>query len=117
MALDWHDVWSRINALLNVATADDISRTATRLGVRDQQLHETLNRQSRLSTLTVASAIVRMYGIDPSWLLTGTFDAATHRVGLRKDAREIEQVLRRLVSESARAPGVRPTPSESVARA
>ena len=39
---------------------------------------------------------MRLYGIDPSWLVTGTFDATTHRVShrVRLLANLFEHVMR-----------------------
>jgi hypothetical protein len=53
--------------------------------------------------LKVLAAVVRVYGLDPSWLLTGQYDRATHRIALQQDAAGIERVLNDLfVSNPAR---------------
>ena len=114
MALDWHEVSNRINGLLKLGDAEDMRRASERLGVRQSHIEETIGRHSRLSTLKVAAAMVRVYGIDPSWLLTGTYDATTHKVGLRKVAEEIEVVLRKLLSASDQQ---RAAPADRIATA
>jgi hypothetical protein len=96
MPLDWEQVSSRIKDVLNLGDADDLRRAAARLDVRALQVEEAIDRRSRLATLKVAAAIVREHGIDPSWLLTGTYDAATHRVGLQKNRDEIDRLLKKL---------------------
>lgn len=35
--------------------------------------------------LAVITAIVREYGVDPTWLVTGEYDAQTHRMALEAD--------------------------------
>lgn len=37
-------------------------------------------------TVEVLAAVIRVYGIDPSWLLTGQYDPSTHRSVMEGDS-------------------------------
>lgn len=113
MAIDWGAVSARINGLVSVGGEIDFPRVAQRIGVSEQQLRDAVNDRSRIASLYVLGAIVRTFGLDPSWALTGVYDSDTHRAALAGDRAEIDELLKRLVSEHGRQPS-RPTPPESM---
>lgn len=98
MAIDWSAVSDRVNTLINLPTQEDVASAAAKLGVKHYQLQEAIERTSRLSTLKVAAAISRIYGLDPGWILTGTFSEETLRVALQGNAEEIEALMNRIVA-------------------
>jgi hypothetical protein len=65
-----------------------------------------------LPTIDVIAALVRTYGLDPSWVLTGEYDPATHRTALESNTHEIEIALNRLVTKATHGP----EPSENLVR-
>ena len=111
MAIDWTAVSDRVNTLINLPTQLDIASAATKLRVKTFHLQETIDRTSRLSTLKVAAAISRVYGLDPTWILTGTFSEATLGIAVQGDADKIETLMRRIVAGDS-LPAL-PTPDDS----
>ena len=100
MAIDWPRVAQRIRGLVVPSDPADLPGTAERLGVSERDLNDAVRERSRLSTLMVAAAIVRVYGLDPTWVLTGQYDGVTHRAALAAGRAEIDAMLRRIVSEA-----------------
>lgn len=116
MAIDWSAVSDRVNTLINLPTQDDVASAAAKLGVKHYQLQETIERSSRISTLKVAAAISRIYGLDPGWILTGSFSEETLRVALKGNAQEIEALMNRIVAGSRHSPIASPGSVRMVAR-
>ena len=50
------------------------------LGVEELALRMSIDEVSPHPTIDVMIAVVRHYGVDPNWLLTGEYDPALHRV-------------------------------------
>jgi hypothetical protein len=99
--LDWNGVSGRIRGLVSMSDQAQLSAAANRLGVEERHLRDAIEQQSRTSTLKVIAAIVRVYGLDPTWVLTGTYDSTTHRVAIQRDSSEIEVLLSRLVANAS----------------
>jgi hypothetical protein len=57
----------------------DVPALASGLGVEERALRMSIDELAPQPTVEVLAAVIRTYGIDPSWLLTGQYDAATHR--------------------------------------
>lgn len=104
MAIDWRGVAERIQGLMRVEDEHELLVAAERMGIEARYLRESLEGTSRLSAIRVVNAVVRTYGLDPAWVLTGQYDAATHKVALRQDAEEIDREIRRLVSSGGASP-------------
>jgi hypothetical protein len=77
----------------------DASNAAMRLGVTEAELHAALERKSPRAMVKVVAAVVRLYGLDPTWLITGHYDPATHRAALNQDVDEIDRALNTLTGE------------------
>jgi hypothetical protein len=103
MALDWTAVSQRIKGLISMSDQAQLPEAAARLGVEERVLRDALKQQSRLSTLKVIGAVVRVYGLDPSWVLTGKYDPATHRVAIQNDSSAIDDLLKRLITDAGLA--------------
>jgi hypothetical protein len=69
----------RLRGLLGGPDRGDFADTATRLGLEEVSLRMSIDTESPHPTVEVLAAVVREYGVDPTWLLTGKYDAATHR--------------------------------------
>jgi hypothetical protein len=100
--LDWAGVLDRIKGLVSMSDQAQQQSAATLLGVDERHLRAAVKQESRLSTLKVVAAVVRVYGLDPTWILTGNYDAATHRIALQGDSATIDQLLSRLVTAPSR---------------
>jgi len=54
----------------------------------------TIDTDSPRPTMDVLLAVIREYAVDPSWLLTGDYDSATHRRTMDSDRTEIIEVVK-----------------------
>jgi hypothetical protein len=57
----------------------EISARLPRVSVEELSLRMSIDDVSPHPTVEVLAAVIRVYGIDPTWLLTGVYDASTHR--------------------------------------
>jgi hypothetical protein len=104
VTIDWRAVAERIRVLIDASSEPDLSTAAQQLGVSESQLREAVSGRSRFGSVRVLAAVVRVYGLDPSWLIRGEYDGATHRTALEGDRAEIDLLLKRLVREAGRPP-------------
>lgn len=81
--LDRHGVAERIRAL--VSSGDSLASVAARLGVATNVLATAIDDAVPYPTVALLDAIVRVFGVDPSWLVTGRYDSATHRRALEDE--------------------------------
>ena len=98
MATDWKGISSRIKGLIGMADRGRHSSAATRLRVDEQTLRRAIEEESPTAIRSVMAALVRVYGLDPSWMLTGKYDPTTHRTALAGDEAAIERLLSELLS-------------------
>jgi transcriptional regulator with XRE-family HTH domain len=85
-AINLGKVAARVRALVKFDEGGDLSPLARRLGVNEATLRNTLaSDRPRLDARTLA-AVVQEFGIDPTWLLTGEYNIATHHMALDDDA-------------------------------
>lgn len=80
-------VASRIRGLLS--GQGDLRELAMRLGVDEMALRISTDELSPYPTMGVIAAVIREYGVDPSWLLTGDYNASVHREALEANADEL----------------------------
>jgi hypothetical protein len=76
---DRNGIAERLRGLFSGQLSGDLEETAARLGVEELSLRMSIDELSPHPTIEVLAAVIRVYGIDPSWLLTGKYDAGTHR--------------------------------------
>lgn len=77
--LDLMAVAERIRTLLAGTTNEvDLAASAARLRVDVQTLARSIRLDHPRPSLAVMAAIVREYGVDPSWMVYGTYDPTTH---------------------------------------
>ena len=84
-SFDRNGIAERLRGLLAGQDDDDLSRTAARLGVEELSLRMSIDELSAHPTVEVLAAVIRVYGVDPTWLLTGRYDAGTHRAAIETD--------------------------------
>ena len=83
--LDSRDIAVRVRALIGGQNADDVERAAERLSVSERTLRISVDELAPRPTLEILAAIIREYGVDPSWLLFGVYDSATHRAAMEHE--------------------------------
>lgn len=69
----------RLRELVGGLDSPFLVETAARLGLEELSLRMSIDIDSPHPTVEVLAAVVREFGVDPTWLLTGVYDAATHR--------------------------------------
>lgn len=90
----------RVRGLLSGQDGGNAAATARRLGVEELALRMTIDDVSPHPVIDVLVAVIARYGVDPTWLLTGEYDPATHRKAADADRESVIDALREL---SARA--------------
>lgn len=95
---------ARIRGLIAGQDAGDPAAAALRLNVDEIGLRMSIDELAPNPTVDVIAALVANYGVDPSWLLTGDYDSATHR-GILEERESVEQVVSRLMIPMARQSG------------
>lgn len=97
---DRHAVAERIRGLIAGQDAGNLAVVARRLGVEELALRMTVDERSPHPVLEVVQAVITYYGVDPNWLLTGEYDAATHRAALESDREANAALLRRIETDN-----------------
>ena len=93
--IDRYGVASRLRALIFANTPDaSPAAIAESLGVRETMLRASIDETTPRPWVEVVLAVIRRYGVDPTWILTGDYDQATHREAL-EDEPAIERFLAR----------------------
>ena len=72
----------RLRGLIGGQDAGDLARTAERLRVEELSLRMSIDPLSPHPTMEVITAVIRDYGVDPAWLLTGEYQSSSHRVAI-----------------------------------
>lgn len=110
MTFDWIAIAARIQGLLGTPRDTDLPELADRLKVPLDSLRMSVRGNPPLPTIDVIAALVRSYGLDPSWVLTGDYDPATHRTALESSTQEIEITVNRIVAKTTDGPRSSPRP-------
>jgi len=95
---------ARIRGLLSGQDDADVSLTARRLRVDATSLHMSIDEDAPYPTIDVIAAVVREYGVDPCWLLTGLYDSISHRAALATTTAEMPAVITRMIGGSLAGP-------------
>ncbi len=99
-------VAARVRQLLTREAGESMDSThssAQRLDVTEDALRLSTDVDHPRPTLEVLIAVVRVFGVDPMWLLTGVYDAATHRAVLDERSADVERVLTSMTARGAEA--------------
>jgi hypothetical protein len=86
----------RIRALICGLEDCNIPMAARELGVEELALRMSVDDVSPYPTVDVLIAVIQRYGLDPNWLLTGTYDPAMHRRVAADDASSVSDALREI---------------------
>ncbi len=79
------DVAMRVRALIGEDGQAQLSGLARRLHVDLDSLRACIDDRAPRADSLVLAAIVREFGVDPSWLVSGEYNAATHHAALDED--------------------------------
>lgn len=77
--IDRYGIAARIRGLIGGQDQGVIERTARRLSVAEVALRISTDELDPHPTIEVVDALICEYGVDPTWLLTGAYDSASHR--------------------------------------
>ena len=95
---DSPNIAARIRALIAGQDGGVVEDTARRLGVSELALRMTIDDLAPVPALEVVVAVVREYGVDPTWLVTGQYDPRSHRMALNEDRDHPTATIRALVA-------------------
>ena len=104
-APDAKSIAARIRGLIGGQDYGLIAATARRLAVSEVALRITVDEIEPHPTVEVVLAVVREYGVDPTWLLTGEYDATSHRLAVDDEATFSKSDLARLLGHSREPAG------------
>jgi hypothetical protein len=86
----------RIRGLIAGQDGGDPAECARRINADEIGLRMSIDELAPNPTIDVIVAIVLAYGVDPSWLLTGEYDTATHR-SILEGEEPVERAVSRLM--------------------
>jgi hypothetical protein len=112
-SIDFNSVAARIRGLLHGHDKGDLAVSAIRLRVSGASLRATLDELDPWPTIGVLVAVVRYFGLDPNWLLTGRYDPEAHRRAALATPEEMRVTIEEILSVNGTAP--RPTPGRGIA--
>jgi hypothetical protein len=78
------------------AHAEEIEVVAKRLCVDELSLRLSIDELSPHPTVEVLDAVIREFGVDPTWLLTGKYDSGSHRLALEEG--NVDAILRDFIA-------------------
>jgi hypothetical protein len=96
--MDRIGIAARVREILAIDSPGDVAELARRLNVSELSLRMTIDDLSPHPTIEVLSAVVAHFGVDPSWVLTGVYDAAKHRASLEATSAGLSTTIRDLAS-------------------
>jgi hypothetical protein len=113
--IDPGEVAARVRALVQYDEGGGLGPLARRLGVNEAALRDTLATDDpRLDVRTLA-AVIHEFGIDPSWLLTGEYNTATHHLALDDDQQSSISAVLKLLTQRLTPPSLRAVQPDDVA--
>jgi hypothetical protein len=104
-------VAARIRRLIGNSRADDLSAVARDLAVSEPELRRAIDDIDPYPSLDVVIAVVRRYGVDPTWVMTGEYDLTRHRAALDDDDSPTTADIAKLISGAVSFGSVKPGPS------
>jgi hypothetical protein len=88
--LDSIGIAARLRGLIGGQEQGDLGAVASRLGVDEVSLRMSIDLLAPYPTLDVLSAVVKAYGVDPTWLVTGEYNSSTHRASETQPDRALD---------------------------
>ena len=95
VSIDRSGIAERLRGLVKDRNDGDLGVTAASLGLEEVALRMSIDELSPHPTVEVLAAVIEAYGVDPTWLLTGTYDASTHRSAIETD--DLPKAIRALM--------------------
>ena len=95
-SFDRNAIASRLRSLLGEAGEIPFGDIAAKLGVEELSLRLSVDEISPHPTVEVLDAVIRVYGVDPTWLLTGQYDSGSHRMAV--EAGNARAILRDFIA-------------------
>jgi hypothetical protein len=95
---------ARVGAILAGRFATSTRSIAAELGIREVDLRQLIEQRvppiSSAALADLLTAVVRRFGVDPAWLVTGHYDVWTHTVAeeLSTDALALRAQIQRLLT-------------------
>jgi hypothetical protein len=86
ITFDRAGIAGRLRALISGQYGSDLTHASERLHVEELSLRMSVDDVSPHPTIEVILAVIREYGVDPTWLLTGEYDSNSHRAAMEGDA-------------------------------
>lgn len=94
-------VAERVRRLLAGLDSGDLGVIANRLGVDELALRMTIDDTVPHPVVDVLAAVVAHLGVDPSWLIKGEYDLATHRRVEEDDPDAMPNTLRQVAQDAS----------------
>jgi hypothetical protein len=91
---DRRSVAARVRSLIDHEGTGDRAAIARHLRVDELELRMTIDTDSPRPTMDVLLAVIREYGVDPTWILTGEYDSGTHRRTMESDRASLIEVVK-----------------------
>jgi hypothetical protein len=88
---------ARVQGLIHARFGGDVSAAARELGVAEKDVRDIVERATDHPSLDALAAIVRRFGIDACWLLTGEYDWASHRRQLTEEEEHDDDAPRKAI--------------------
>jgi hypothetical protein len=96
--VDPAQIAARLRGLIGRA---DLGVLAQELGVAEETVRMSVDEATPHPTIEVIIAVIRRYGVDPTWLMTGEYDATRHRAAIGEDHTPSRSVIAALIAEAA----------------
>lgn len=109
-SIDLGAIAARLRAILGAQDQPMIEQAARRLRVSESAVRAAVREQEPEPDLAVLIGVVREYGVDPTWLLTGNYDLDSHRTAIDDGADPaLALMISRHLTPPHALPEMRPT--------
>jgi hypothetical protein len=92
-----HAIAARIRALISCEDPGP-AEAAMRLGVTEEALRAAMDYMDPNPSVEVLAAVVVLYGVDPTWLMSGGYDVSTHRAAMEVQGVIDQEYLTRFIA-------------------
>ena len=100
--IDWVGIANRIDSLVHELDVSSHTLAGPAAAIAGPDFRKRLQSGSAAETVERIVSVARLYGVDPSWIITGRMNDDTHRVVLEGSFRDTWFLVQRLlISESA----------------
>ncbi len=106
--IDRLGIAARIRGLVGGQDKGVIEQTARRLSVSEVSLRISTDDVDPHPTIEVVDAVIREYGVDPTWLVTGSYDPASHRRAIDNERAYTLGAFARLLGDRTSRPSAAP---------